>query len=143
MTKELRRPTAIIADDHAEVHPLLRRILEPEFEVVEDVLDGQSLLQAALYFRPDLIVVDVLMPVMGGIEAVKRLSAQLSTVAIVFISTDTDEENVKRALRIGARAFVGKASVAEHLLPAARAALNGQRFVFVEPKKALGKENPR
>jgi CheY-like chemotaxis protein len=79
VTKEQRRPTAIIADDHAEVHPLLRRILEPEFDVVENVLDGQSLLQAALFFRPDLIVVDVLMPVMGGIEAVKRLHAQLSS----------------------------------------------------------------
>jgi two-component system invasion response regulator UvrY len=139
VTKEPRRPTAIIADDHAEVHPLLRRILEPEFDVVEDVLDGQALLHAALYFRPDLIVVDVLMPVMGGIEAVKRLSAQLSTVAVVFISTDTGEENVQRVFRIGARAFVGKASVAEQLLPAARAALNGQRFVFVEPTKG----NPR
>lgn len=135
MTTEIRRPTAIIADDHAEVHPLLRRILEPEFDVVKNVLDGLSLLEAALYFRPDLVVVDVLMPVMGGIEAVRQLNAKLSTVAVVFISTDTDEQNVERALRIGGRAFVGKASVAEQLLPAARAALSGQRFVFVEPRK--------
>ena len=135
MTTEPRRPTAIIADDHVDVHPLLRRILEPEFDVVEHVLDGRSLLEAALYLRPDLIVVDVLMPIMGGIEAVKRLYAKLSNVAVVFISTDTDEENVQQAFRIGARAFVGKASVAEQLLPAARAALNGQRFVFVEPRK--------
>lgn len=143
MTTEQRRPTAIIADDHAEMHPLLRRILEPEFDVVENVLDGRALFEAALHFRPDLIVADVLMPVMGGIEAVKRLSAQFSRVAVVFISTDTDEENIQRAFRIGAQAFVEKGSVAEHLLPAARAALNGQRFVFVEPKKYLVKENLR
>jgi DNA-binding NarL/FixJ family response regulator len=135
MTAEQRRPTAIIADDHAEVHPLLRRILEPEFDVVESVLNGQALLEAALNLRPDLIVVDVLMPVMGGIEAVKQLKAQLSSVAVVFISTDAEPENVQRALRIGARAFVGKGSAAEQLLPAARAALNGQRFVAVEPRK--------
>jgi two-component system invasion response regulator UvrY len=131
VTTEQRRPTVIIADDHVEVHPLLRRILEPEFEVVEDVFDGRALLEAALHFRPDLIVVDVLMPVMGGIEAVKRLRAQLSTVAVVFVSTDAETESVQRALRSGGRGFVRKASAAEHLLPAARAALSGQRFVFV------------
>jgi DNA-binding NarL/FixJ family response regulator len=135
VTTEPRRPTAIIADDHEQVHPLLRRILEPEFDVVENVLNGRDLLEAALYFRPDLIVVDVFMPIMGGIEAVKRLKAQLSTVAVVFISTDTGEENVQRAFQTGARGFVGKASAAESLLPAARAALNGLRFVSVEPTK--------
>ncbi len=134
MTTDKRRPTAIIADDHVEVHPLLRRILEPEFDVVESVLNGQALLEAALNLRPDLIVVDVLMPVMGGIEAVKQLKAQLSSVAVVFISTDAEQENLQRALQSGARAFVRKASAAEHLLLAARAALNGQRF-FVEPRK--------
>ncbi len=131
MATEQRRPTVIIADDHVEVHPLLRRILEPEFDVVEDVFDGRALLEAALHFRPDLIVVDVLMPVMGGIEAVKRLRAQLSTVAVVFVSTDAETESVQQALRSGGRGFVRKASAAEHLLPAARAALSGQRFVFV------------
>jgi DNA-binding NarL/FixJ family response regulator len=121
----------IIADDHVEVHPLLRRILEPEFDVVDDVFNGQALLKAALYLRPDLIVVDVLMPVMGGIEAVKLIKAQLSTIAVVFVSTDAEQESVKRALRSGGRGFVRKAAAAEHLLPAARAALGGQRFVFV------------
>jgi NarL family two-component system response regulator LiaR len=131
VTTEPRRPTAIIADDHQEVHPLLRRILEPEFEVVDDVFDGQALLEAALYFRPDLIVVDVLMPVMSGIEAVKLLKAQLSTIAVVFVSTDAEEESVQQALRSGGCGFVRKAAAAEHLLPAARAALGGQRFIFV------------
>ena len=131
MTTEQRRPTVIIADDHVELHPLLRRILEPEFDVVEDVFDGRALLDAALHFRPDLIVVDILMPVMGGIEAVKRLKAQLSTVAVVFMSADAEKESVQQALQSGGRGFVRKASAAEHLLPAARAALRGQRFVFV------------
>ena len=131
MRTEQRRPTAIIADDHVELHPLFRRILEPEFDVVESVLDGRALLAATLYFRPDLIVVDVLMPVMGGIEAVKGLKAQLSTVEVVFVSTDVEKESVEEALRSGGRGFVRKTCAAEHLLPAARAALNGQRFVFV------------
>jgi DNA-binding NarL/FixJ family response regulator len=123
----------IIADDHADVHPLLRRILEPELDVVESVFDGQALLDATERLGPDLIVVDVVMPVLDGIEAVKRLKARSSTVAVVFISTDAGEENVQRVLKTGALAFVRKASAAEDLLPAARAALKRQRFVSDGP----------
>ena len=127
----------IIADDHADVHPLLHRILEPELDVVESVFDGQALLDATERLCPDLIVVDVVMPVLDGIEAVKRLKA--STMAVVFISTDAGEENVQRVLKTGALAFVRKASAAEDLLPAARAALKGERFVSDSPSSlALG-----
>jgi len=132
-TTETRRPTVIIADDHADVHPLLRRILEPEFDVVGNVFDGQSLIEATGRLRPDLIVVDVLMPVLNGIEAVKKIKAQSSTVAVVLISTDAGEGNVQRALGTGALAFVRKASAAEHLVLAACAALKGQRFVSDSP----------
>ena len=134
MAAEGRRPTVIIADDHADVHPLLRRILEPELHVVESVFDGQALLEATERLRPDLIVVDVVMPVMDGLEAVRRLKGQSSTMAVVFISTDAGEENVQRVLKTGALAFVRKASAAEDLLPAARAALKGQRFVSDNPR---------
>ena len=134
MATERRRPTVIIADDHADVHPLLRRILEPELNVVKSVFDGQALLEATERLRPDLIVVDVVMPVMDGIEAVRRLKGQSSTMAVVFISTDAGEENVQRVLKTGALAFVRKASAAEDLLPAARAALKGQRFVSDNPR---------
>ena len=133
MTNEERRPTAIIADDHANVHPLLRRILEPEFDVVGSVFDGQALLEATVRLSPDLIIVDVLMPVLGGIEAVKLLKAQSSPVSVVFISTDGAEETVQRALKTGALGFVRKASAAEDLLPAAHAVLRGQRFVSGNP----------
>jgi DNA-binding NarL/FixJ family response regulator len=128
-----RKPTVIIADDHAAVHPLLRRLLEPEFEVLEDVFDGQALLEAAGRLNPDLIVVDVLMPVLGGIEAVRRLKTQSSSPAIVFVSTDGGEETMERALKTGALGFVRKASAAEDLLHAARAALQGRRFVSDSP----------
>ena len=124
-----KRPTAIIADDNRGVHSLLRRVMEVEFEVVHTVLDGEALLEAALRLEPELIVVDVVMPVLDGIEAVMRLKARSCSAAVVFISTDAGEESVRRAFQTGARSFVRKASAAEDLLPAARAALRGQRFV--------------
>jgi DNA-binding NarL/FixJ family response regulator len=126
---EGRPPTVIIADDYPYIHPLIRRILEPEFDVVESVFDGKSLVEATRRLLPDLIVVDVFMPVLDGIEAVKELRAQASTVSVVFISADAGKEDVRRAFKTGALAFVQKASAAEDLLPAARAALKGQRFV--------------
>lgn len=129
MSMEARQPTVIIADDRADVHPLLRRILEPELKVVGNVFDGQALLDATLRLSPDLIVVDVFMPLLDGIEAVRRIKERLSTIAVVFISTDAEEDNLQRALGAGVRVFVRKASAAEHLLPAARAALSGQKFL--------------
>ena len=129
MTTDKKRPTVIIADDHAAIHPLLRRILEPELEVLESVFDGRALLDATSRLHPDLIIVDVAMPVLDGIEAVSRLRECSSQAAVVFISTDEAEENIQRVLRTGSVVFVRKASAAEHLLSAARAALKGQGFV--------------
>ena len=133
MTTNAGRPTAILADDHPAVHPLLCQILTPEFDVVESVFDGLSLVEATSRLKPDLIVVYVLMPVLNGIEAVKRIKALASPVAVVFITTDGARETMQRALDTGARGFVRKASAAEDLLPAARAAMKGQRFVSAEP----------
>lgn len=133
MTTEGRRPTVIIADDYADMHALFRRLLEPEFEVVGDVYDGQALLEAIGRLTPDLIVVDVFMPVLGGIEAVQRLKAQSSSVAVVFITADDGQETMRKALNTGALGFVRKASAAEDLLPAAQAVLRGQQFVSGKP----------
>ena len=133
MTTEGRRPTVIIADDYADMHALFRRLLEPEFEVVGDAYDGQALLEATARLTPDLIVVDVFMPVLGGIEAVQRLKAQSSSVAVVFITADEGQETMRRALNTGALGFVRKASAAEDLLPAAQAVLRGQQFVSSKP----------
>ena len=133
MTTEERRPTVIIADDYAHVHPMLRRLLEPEFEVVEDVFDGKALLEATVRLKPDLIVVDIFMPILGGIEAVQRLKALSLRVSVVFITADDQQETMQRALNTGALGYVRKASAAEDLLPAAQAVLRGERFVSGNP----------
>ena len=80
---------------------------------MEDVFDGQTLLDATNRLNPDLIVVDVFMPVLSGIEAVQRLKALASRVAVVFITTDGGQETIQQALETGARGFVRKASAAE------------------------------
>ena len=121
-----RHPTVIIADDNEAIHPLISRILRRELDVVESVFDGQALVEATDRLRPDLVVVDVYMPVLDGVEALKRIRAHFPDLPAVLISTDAGEENMQRARLAGAQAVVKKASAAEDLLPAVRAALSGR-----------------
>jgi len=122
-----QRPTVIIADDNAAIHPLISRILGRELDIVKNVFDGQALVEATNQVRPDLVVVDVYMPVLDGIEAVKRIHAHFPNLPAVLISTDAAEENIQRARLAGLHGIVNKAFAAEDLLPAVREALNGRR----------------
>lgn len=122
--------TVIIADDHKPVHVLLRRLLrETEFEIIESVFGGQALVEAAARLKPHLIIVDVCMPVLDGIEAVQQVKVHSPEISVVFISVDHENDTVERALRTGALGFVRKGSAAEDLLLAARTVLRGQLFV--------------
>lgn len=126
METRAKRPTVIIADDNAAIHPLISRILRRELDVVESVFDGRALVEATSRLRPDLIVIDVYMPVLDGVEALKRIHAQFPGLPAVLISTDAGAENIQRARLAGAHAIVKKASAAEELLQAARAALSSR-----------------
>ena len=121
-----KRPTVIIADDNAAIHPLISRILRRELDVVENVFDGQALVEATSRLRPDLVVVDVYMPVLDGVEALKRIHARFPDLPAVLISTDAGEENMQRARLAGVHPIVKKASAAEELLLAAKAALSSR-----------------
>ena len=117
----------VIADDHAGIHPLIRRILEPEFDIVDAVFDGQALLDSARAHEPDVLVVDISMPVMNGIEAIRRLEAP-RTRAVVVLTTHADPSLLEQAVKAGALGYVLKASAVTDLAPAIRAALRGERF---------------
>ncbi len=117
----------VIADDHAGIHPLIRRILEPEFDIVDAVFDGQALMDSARAYEPDVLVVDISMPVMSGIEAIRRLETA-RTRAVVVLTTHADLNLLDQAVKAGALGYVLKARAATDLAPAIRAALRGERF---------------
>ena len=123
-----------MADDYEGIHPLIRRILEPEFAVVEAVLDGEALVTAVRTHRPEVLVVDIAMPRMNGIEAVRQILADRPH-AVVMLTTHADVSLRDQAFRAGALGYVLKARAATDLAPAIRAALAGERFVSdsVEP----------
>jgi DNA-binding NarL/FixJ family response regulator len=122
----------LLADDHTIVLDGLTRLLQAEFELLGTVGDGEALLVAAEKLKPDAIIADVSMPLLNGIEAVRRLKKAGSSAKVVFLSMHSDVELAAEAIRAGASAYVLKHSAAESLSQAIWAALEGR--VFVSPR---------
>ena len=105
---QLSRVRVLLADDFPLFLERVSSHLEPAFEVVEKVGDGQSLFEAATKLDPDLIVTDLSMPVLNGLEAVKRLKESGCAARIVFLTVNTDPDVVQAGLAAGALAYVAK-----------------------------------
>ena len=125
----MKRVTVLLADDHAIVVEGLRRILEPEFEVIGAVADGLALVKAARELRPDIIVADISMPLLNGIEAARQIRAANRRTRIVFLSMHPDVVYVSEAFQAGGSAYVLKSSAGIEIVTAIREALQGGTFV--------------
>ncbi len=125
----MSKPRVLIADDHRILAEGLRSLLEPEFEVVELVADGRELVAAAKRLQPDVIVADVAMPSLNGIEAADRLRELGVTTKVVFLTMHHDVAYARRAMQAGAVGFVLKHSAADELVTAVREALHGRTYV--------------
>lgn len=125
----MSKPRVLLADDHQMVAQGLRSLLEPEFDLVGMVADGRELLAAAAKLRPDVIVMDVTMPSLNGIEAARQLRHTHSPARVVFLTMHRDAAYAARALDAGAAGFVLKHSAASELITAIREALQGRTYV--------------
>lgn len=124
------RPSRIlIADDHKLMAEVCQKILEPEFDVVGRVGNGQELVRAALKLEPDVVLLDIGMPVLNGLDAGKQLKALLPTVKIVYLTMHTDPEIALEALHRGASGFLLKTCAADEVVSAVREALRGNIFL--------------
>lgn len=119
----------LVADDDPAVLDAVRRLLEPEFDVVATVEDGKALLAAVDLHHPDLIIADISMPGMNGFEAARRLKMADPATNVVFLTVHEESGAVAAALELGVNGFVVKRSAVSDLLPAAREVLNGHTFV--------------
>jgi two-component system, NarL family, response regulator NreC len=125
------RPIRILlADDHTVVRKGLRLLLEsqPGFTVVADAADGRDAIALAERHAPDVVVMDVAMPGLNGIEAARQISAKLPHTAIVFLSMHSDESYVLKALKSGARGYLLKDSAEQDLINAVIAVSEGKAF---------------
>jgi DNA-binding NarL/FixJ family response regulator len=123
------RPRVVLAEDHAPVAEQLRRLLEPEFDVVAMVVDGDALIRAADEFRPDVIVTDIVMPGLDGIAATVELLARNRDARVVLVTAHEDSELTALGYAAGALAHISKHSAGRELVPAVRAAVRGERYV--------------
>jgi DNA-binding NarL/FixJ family response regulator len=123
------KPRVLLADDHESVLSGARALLELEFDVVGAVADGEALVRAAEELKPDVMVVDVEMPVLNGIEAARRLKSIHPEGKIVFMSIYGTPAIIQEALSTGALGYVLKVSADDDLVEAVREALQGRSFI--------------
>jgi DNA-binding NarL/FixJ family response regulator len=126
----MKRCRLLLADDHDIVIEGLRRVLDrPELEIVGVVKDGRSLLRAAKELRPDIIIADVTMPLLNGIEAARQIRKNNSNVKIIFLTMHPDITFATEALAAGGSGYVLKNSAGDELLTAIRDVMKGHIYV--------------
>ena len=125
----MNRPRILLADDHQMVVEGLKTLLADEFNLVGTVADGRALLTAAKQLKPDVVVADITMPHLNGIDALTRLKKDNPEIKVVFLTMHQDSAYARRALEAGALGFVVKHSAPTELVMAIRAALRGQTFI--------------
>lgn len=121
----MKRTRIILADDHTLLLDAIKNLLEPEFEVVGMFADGQTLLDAAQVLIPDVIILDIGMPVMNGLNAGRRLKQVLPKVKLIYLTMYKDLDLAAEAFQCGASGYILKSSAASELVQAIRDALRG------------------
>jgi len=132
----LSRPRILVADDHRMVAEGLKSLLSADFELLGAVEDGRALIEAAKKHRPDVVVADISMPHLNGLDAMGPLKKDNPNVKVVFLTMHKEVAYARRALEAGASGFVLKHSAPAELLTAIRAALDGKTYIT----PALAKE---
>jgi DNA-binding NarL/FixJ family response regulator len=123
------KPRLLIADDHKIFAEGLKRLLNADFDIVGVVADGRDLVAAAEKLRPDVMVVDISMPMLNGIEAVRQIKKVHSEIKVVFLTMHPDVAYAASAFKAGASGYVLKHSAPDELVTAIREGLKGRTYV--------------
>jgi DNA-binding NarL/FixJ family response regulator len=123
------RSRILIADDHTLVAELCKKLLETEFDVVGTVSDGRALLRAASELKPDVIVIDVAMPILNGLDAGQQVKEALPLVKLVYLTMNPDAEVAAEAFERGASAYLLKTCAASEMVIAVHEALRGKSYL--------------
>jgi two-component system nitrate/nitrite response regulator NarL len=129
-----RKVRILLADDHDGIRRVVRSVLESHsrFEIIGEAIDGKKAIEEAIKLKPDVVVLNVSMPVLNGFEAARAITAKLPQSAIVILSSNADEKFVEEAKKIGAKAYVAKTKVGNALIKAIEDAIAGGDFVLVD-----------
>jgi len=122
-------PRIIIADDHTLVAEACRKLLEPDYEVVATVSDGRALVRAVAELRPHLVIVDVAMPILNGLDAGQQAKELIPSVKLIFLTMNHDADLAAEAFRRGASGYLVKTCAASELVVAVREVLRGKSYL--------------
>ena len=125
----MSRPRIILADDHTLLLEAFQKLLADECDIVATASNGRALLASALQFRPDVVVVDITMPLLNGIDAARQLKQQLPDTRIIFLTMNEDPDVAAEAFRAGASGYLLKRSAASELLTAIREVMRHRSYV--------------
>jgi DNA-binding NarL/FixJ family response regulator len=142
----MKRPRVLLADDHQMLADALESVLKARFEVVGKVSDGRALLEATVKLQPDVVVLDIAMPRLNGLDAGHQVHKAFPNVKLIFMTMHSDPYLVGEAFRAGASAFLLKEGAASELTTAIDKALSGETYVTpsaAEGLAALSLRNPR
>lgn len=146
----MKRTRLLLADDHTMICDGLRRMLEPEYEVIGCVGDGRALLKSALELKPDLVLLDIGMPLLNGLDAGRELKKLMPRVKLIFLTMNPDSDVAFEAIRIGASGYLLKNSPGDELIQAVHNAVRGTSFItpqislsieknFIRDPRSLGR----
>lgn len=145
----MKRARLLLADDHALVAAGLRKLLEPEFDVLGTAADGRALVAAAERLKPDLILLDISLPLLNGIDAARAVKKASPDVKIIFVTMHSDPNYVDEAFRAGGSGYVLKRSAASELVTAIGEVLAGRNYItplvtaHPAPGRRTGELTPR
>lgn len=125
----MTKPRILLADDHTLVVEGFKKLLEPDFELVGAVEDGRALLDATGRLRPDVVLVDISMPGLNGLDATRSLRKAFPQTKVVFVTMHADSAYVTRAFQAGAHGYLLKRSAGTELIQAVKSVLDGRYYV--------------
>jgi DNA-binding NarL/FixJ family response regulator len=134
----MKRPRILLADDHALMLERMRAALASHYEIAGAVTDGRALVDAALRLKPDLIVSDITMPHLNGIDAASQIKMSLPGIKLLFVTMHSSSAYVRAALEAGGTGYVLKSGMREELLDAVQSVLDDR--IYISP--SLSTEHP-
>jgi DNA-binding NarL/FixJ family response regulator len=131
------RARILLADDHTMISAGFQKILEPHYDVVGTVGDGRALLKAAAELKPDVVLLDIGMPLLNGLDAARELKKTMPQVKLIFLTMNSDSDIASEAFRLGASGYLLKNSMASELLQAVGDVLKGNSYVTPQITQAM------
>jgi len=133
----MQRARVLLADDHRLLREAFAQMLEPNCEVVGAVADGRAVLAAAQELRPEVVVLDIAMPLLNGLDAARQLKRLMPAVKVIFLTVSEDPDLAAEAFRAGASGFLLKNSAASELFQAIQEVLQGRSYVTPQATQGL------